>query len=411
VIKPSGRIAPPGINYYFFVTLTSLIVYLTVYFVFKSAATHSVLIIVAVVAALIVLEKYHFLDVVFELFNLHRRAALSYLLIFILAFPFLVKGSYLIHIGILICLYATVCLGVNFQMGSTDMVNFAPAAFFGVGAYTSAMLSLKLGLSPWLGLLAAILLGFIVGYVVGAPTLKTKGYYLSLVTIAMQTVFYLMLMNTKAVGGPDGLPGIPAIEIAGYSFRKALKVFGMTAPYQAHYFYLSAVLLLVAAFVASRLYHSRTSLAWNSIAGDDIVAACQGINLTRSKLLAFCIGGAFASAAGMIYGHYISYIGPDDFTFLRSLMIISMIILGGMDNVAGVIVGAAILTLIDQKLMGIADFRMLAYGIVILVMLIIRPEGLIPKRARTYGEFLKIKLPAFEKNPAIGANRHPLKKG
>jgi branched-chain amino acid transport system permease protein len=191
------------------------------------------------VGIILVLEKMDYLEHVFELFRAHRNFALLLVIAYILALPFLLRQGYLMHILILICIYATICLGINFQMGSTDMVNFAPAAFFGVGAYTSAMLTLRLGISPWLGFIGAIIMGVLIGYIVGAPTLKTKSYYLSLVTIAMQTIFYLMLMNTKAVGGPNGLPGVPPFTIGEYSFRGPFTLFGTTLPYQTHYFTLA----------------------------------------------------------------------------------------------------------------------------------------------------------------------------
>ena len=374
------------------VTLVVSLLFMTgFYFVLKAPALTSMTILAVMVGVILVLEKMDYLEHIFELFRLHRNFALLLVIAYILALPFLLRQGYLMHILILICIYATICLGINFQMGSTDMVNFAPAAFFGVGAYTSAMLTLRLGISPWLGFIGAIIMGVLIGYIVGAPTLKTKSYYLSLVTIAMQTIFYLMLMNTKAVGGPNGLPGVPPFTIGEYSFRGPFTLFGTTLPYQTHYFYLGAAILLLAAFFASKLYNSRVGLAWNAIAGDDVVAACQGINLAKAKLLAFCLGGAFASVAGVVYAHYMTYVGPDDFTFLRSLIILSMIILGGMDNIIGVIAGAAILTLVDQKLMDLTDFRMLAYGLVIVIMLLLRSEGLIPRRIRTYGEYVRIK--------------------
>lgn len=369
----------------------SLLLMTGFYFVISSSAYLSMFFLALIVSVILLSERLGYLEFVFELFRLHSKLAMLLIVGYVFVLPFILRQGYLMHILILICIYATICLGINFQMGSTDMVNFAPAAFFGVGAYTSAMLTIKLGMSPWLGFIAAAVMGVLIGYIVGAPTLKTKGYYLSLVTIAMQTVFYLMLMNTKAVGGPNGLPGVPPFTIGDYTFRGTFTLFGANLPYQVHYFYMAAIMLILAALFAAKLYNSRIGLAWNAIAGDDVVAACQGINLTKTKLLAFCIGGAFASVAGVVYAHYMTYVGPDDFTFLRSLIILSMIILGGMDNVIGVIAGAAILTLVDQKLMELTDFRMLAYGLVIVIMLLLRSEGIIPRRIRTYGEYVRLK--------------------
>lgn len=372
--------------------LISILLMFAFYIIVASPTMLSMVILAIIIGIILALDKTDYLEHIFELFHMYKKIVLLVAIAYFIMLPFLLMQGYLMHILIMICIYSIICLGINFQMGSTDMVNFAPAAFFGMGAYTTGMLTLRLGISPWLGFPAAIVTGVLIGYIIGAPTLKTKGYYLSLVTIAMQTVFFLMLMNTRAVGGPDGLPGVPPITIGEYSFRGSLDLFGVSVPYQAHYYYLAVAILLLAAFFASRLFNSRIGLAWNAIAGDDVVAACQGINLMKTKLLAFCIGGAFASVAGVIYAHYMSFVGPDDFTFLRSLIILSMIILGGMDNVIGVIAGAAILTLVDQKLMDLTDMRMLAYGLIIVIVLLVRSEGLIPRRIRTYGKYVKLKL-------------------
>ncbi len=338
-----------------------------------------------IVTSLIYLERVGLVDELFRLYSSNRRAALLTLSVILFLFPFTIRKSpYLVHIAVMACLYAITAMGLNFQMGSTDMTNFAGGAFFGMGAYTSALLNMKTGISPWLGIPAALVMTVLLAYLIGLPTLRTKGYYLSLVTIAMQTMFTLLIINTDWVGGPNGVAGITPFSLGSYSFRSPLWLFGYRLPYQAHYFYLSAVVLLCAGYVASRLHTSRVGLCWNTIGEDEIAARCQGINPASAKLLAFCAGGAFAGVAGAIYAHYISFIGPEDFDFTKSLMIICMVILGGMDNVTGVTVGAVLLTLIDEKLRDFTDYRMLLYGVILLTVLLLRPEGLIPKRVRRY---------------------------
>ncbi|MEW8986668.1 MAG: branched-chain amino acid ABC transporter permease, partial [Bacillus sp. (in: firmicutes)] len=281
-------------------------------------------------------------------------------------------------------IYSIIALGLNFQLGSAGMVNFAPAAFYGAGAYTSAILAVKYGVSPWIGMIFAIIMASLLGLIFGYPALKTRGYYLSLVTIAFQVIFTLMIINTDWVGGPNGIPGIPGYQLFGHSFRKPLEIFTLKLPYQTNYFYLVFLLVGLAAVVASRLYNSRIGLAWNVIEQDEIVAATQGINLTKIKLLAFSLGAAFAGVAGALYAHYISFIGNEDFDFSKSLVLICMVILGGMDNVLGVILGAIMLTMMDEKLRDFADYRMLMYAIILIIILLVRPQGLLPKRNRKY---------------------------
>lgn len=367
------------------VMAVNLLVFALLYLAIAWRFAVSLTVVGLVILALVLAERIGLIDRLFTLYSRHRWPALISLVILVLVFPWVIAGNpYLIHIAVMACLYGLISLGLNFQMGSTDMTNFASAAFFGMGAYTSALLSMRLGVSPWLGLPAGVLAAVLLGYLVGLPTLKTRGYYLSLVTIALQSAFTLLIINTDWVGGPNGVAGIPVFSLGPFSFRDSIVAFGVALPYQANYFYLAAGLLIFGAYAASRLHVSRVGLAWNAIGEDELAAICQGINPAGSKLMAFCIGAGFAGAAGWIYAHYLSYIGPDDFDFLKSLIAISMVILGGLDNVAGVVVGAGLLTLIDEKLRDYTDYRMLLYGAILLGVLILRPGGLIPKRVRRY---------------------------
>ncbi|HYF95279.1 MAG TPA: branched-chain amino acid ABC transporter permease [Symbiobacteriaceae bacterium] len=338
-----------------------------------------------VVVVLVYLDKVGLADRLYELHARHKAVSLLSFGLVLLVLPIPMRQSpYLIHIAVMACLAGIVALGLNFQMGSTDMVNFACGAFFGMGAYSSALLATKTGLSPWLGLPVAVVTTVVLAYVVGVATLKTKGYYLSLVTMALQLVFGLLLVNTDAVGGPNGIAAIPPYSIGPLSFRDSFWLVVYKLPYQALYFYLTAAMLLVCGYVASRLHLSRVGLAWNTIGEDEIAGNCQGINPARAKLIAFCMGGAFSGLAGALYAHYISFIGPEDFSFSKSLIIISSVILGGPDNVLGVVVGSVLLTLIDEKLGGFTDYRMLLYGLILLCVLLFRPDGLMPKRVRRY---------------------------
>ncbi|MHB1405518.1 MAG: branched-chain amino acid ABC transporter permease [Desulfitobacteriaceae bacterium] len=344
------------------------------------------LLILAVGLGLVVFSEHRgSIERVYTAVGSNKVLVLAVIGLFVLVLPFLLQGnSYLLHILVIAGIYSIVALGLNFQVGSTGMVNFAPAAFFGTGAYTSALLSVKLGFSPWLGTLSGIIMAAALGIVFGFPALKTKGYYLSLVTIAMQVIFTLMIINTDALGGPNGVPGIPAYKITGHSLRTTLDIFGISLPYQANYIYLIYIILALVSLIAYRLYNSRTGLAWNAIEQDEIVAVTQGINLTRQKLLAFALGAAFAGLAGALYGHYTSFIGVEDFDFSKSLILICMVLLGGMDNVPGVILGAILLTIIDEKLRDFADYRMLMYSVILILILLTRSQGILPKRNRKY---------------------------
>lgn len=289
-------------------------------------------------------------------------------------------------------------LGLNFQMGSTDMVNFAPAAFMGIGAYSMAVVTTKLTLSPWLGMGVAIIMSVGMGLVIGLPTLRTKSYYLSLVTMALQLTFTMLLYNIPYLGGPNGISGIAPLSIGGFSLLESYTIFGIKLAPQIPYLILCIGILILFAYIAMRVYISRIGLSLNLISQDEVSAGCMGVNLSRQKLLAFIIGAIFCGVAGALYASYMSYAGPEDFNFSKSLMFICMVILGGMDNVIGVITGAFILTVIMEKLRVFSDFQQLVYGIVLVTILIIRPAGLIPKRVRNYCQSFgrKIRGPSKE---------------
>ncbi len=382
---------------YLKIILVNIIIFGLVSFVLKADYLVSLLSLVVIIAALLYLEKKGFISKIFSLFIRHKVVAFVSALILMCIVPFvLASNRYVVHIAVLACLYGVVALGLNFQMGSTDMTNFATAVFFGVGAYASGVTSMRLGINPWWGILIAVAAAVLVGLIIGVPTLRTKGYYLSLVTMALQLVFSMTIILFQFFGGPDGMAGLPGFEIFGFDLGMTHNLFGVKLPYQVNYLFLAMIVLILATYVAMRTNISRSGLALNNIAQDETAANCLGINVTRQKLLAFCLGSAFCGVAGAIYGQYMMFVGPDDFDFNKSLIFICMVILGGMDNPIGVLVGAFIITVINEKLRDFADYQMLFYGIILMTVLIARPKGLIPKRVRNYCEVFKLSVVKHE---------------
>jgi branched-chain amino acid transport system permease protein len=213
--------------------------------------------------------------------------------------------------------------------------------------------------------------------------MRTKDYYLSLVTIAFGMIIYLLLNNMIWTGGPNGVTTIPPLSIAGH-FKAPLVLFGMKLPFQSNYFYFVFLLVIMATFVAHRLHHSRTGLTWNAIREDEIAARCQGIDVTKYKILAFCIDAFFGGVCGTLYAHYVGFISPDNFHFAVSVVVVTMVIFGGMDNVLGVIVGA-IFNHPSRKISRFQDFRLVVYALIVVTMLVFRPQGLSLK-LRSYKE-------------------------
>ncbi len=320
-------------------------------------------------------------------FRIHRRTALVIGIAAVIAFPFVMQGSsYALHLLIIAQLYSVLALALNFQLGSANIPNFATGASYGIGAYTSALLAINFGVSFWLTLPVAAIVATVFGFLLGFPSMRTRESYLALVTIAFGIVVHQLLNNFGWTGGPNGLVGIPAPSLFGHSFTSPIELLGMRLPSQANFYYLSAALVGITILFAKWLHESRIGLAWNALRSDEIAARCQGINVVWYKMLAFGVDAFLAAFAGTIYAFYVSYISPDNFTFLVSVTIMTMVIVGGMDNTLGVIVGAFLLTLLPEKLRIFDDYRLLFVGVVVIAFLILRPQGLFPQRARHYGD-------------------------
>jgi branched-chain amino acid transport system permease protein len=320
-----------------------------------------------------------------RLFKEMKGLAVIVFVLMVLTLPFVFqKSPYLIHICVMAGLYAILALGLNFQLGSTNVVNFATAASYGIGAYTSALLAVHFHVPFWIGIFIAGSVASLFGLLLGIPCMKTKDYYLSLVTIAFGLIVYTLLINFSWTGGPNGVPNIPPPSILGHSFRDTISLFGFDLPFQSNYYYLIFILVGGALFVAYRLHHSRVGLTWNAIREDEIAARCQGIDVTWYKILAFCIDAFFGGVTGTVYAHYIGFISPENFAFIVSVVVVTMVILGGMDNVFGVIIGAIFLTILPEKFRAFEDFRLLIYGVIVVTMLMFRPQGIFPQKLRTY---------------------------
>jgi len=343
-------------------------------------------VILGTILASFFIVKHEFINTFLQnLFNRHKVIALSWGLLFVLALPFLLhKNPYLIHILFMAGLYAILAIGLDFQVGSTHLVNFATAADYGIGAYTAALLNVNFGWSFWvvfpLGGIAAALFGFLLGL----PTMKTKTYYLSLVTIAVGLIIYLLLNNLSWTGGPDGVSGIPFPSIGNFSLGSSLHIFGIELPFQANFYYLVLFVIFIEFIVAQRLYNSRIGLAWNAIRDDEIAAECQGINVTGSKIMAFYTNAFFDGLAGAIYAFNIGFISPENFAFMLSVIVVTMVIIGGMGNTSGVIFGAIIMTLIPEKFQVVQSYRLWLFALIIIMMLLARPKGLFPQKTREY---------------------------
>lgn len=287
---------------------------------------------------------------------------------FAVAFPVIVsQSSYVMNIAVMALTYAILTVSLNLVTGFLGTTNLGQAAFFGVGAYTAAILATKLNLPFLLTLPLAAIMAGLVGMLLGFITLRVSGRYLSIVTLGFCEIARLIELNWYGLTrGPLGIMNIPAPTIFGFTFDTLTKKY-----------YLVLVLTALVTLAVARLIASRTGRAISAIKSDQLVADVMGINVKRVKILVFVVASAIAGLAGGFYSHYISFIDPTSFNYNKSIQIMSMAILGGMGSIPGSIIGAIILTVLPELLRDFVLLRQVIYGVVIIVMVLFRPAGLL----------------------------------
>jgi len=318
-------------------------------------------------------------------FDTYRHVAIMGAAVALVIFPFtMYKNAYWLYNVVIAGSFIVATLGLNIQLGSGGMVNLAGAAFYGVGAYTAGLLALSWGWPPWLTLLCGGIVTAISSILLFIPVMKTRGHYLALVTIAFQFIVVILLDNLEFTGGPQGLKNIPLFSLFGYSFNSEVELFGFSFPTYVNFYFLMLLLAVITIIVANRVYKSWVGVTLSTIRDDEIAAKTSGVQINKWKMIAFSFGNFFIGISGAFYAHMVGFISPPNFIFEKSLVMVSIVILGGMDSVAGVILGALLLILLPEKLRFISDYRYLIYGLVLIVMLIFRPKGILPFKVRDY---------------------------
>ena len=284
--------------------------------------------------------------------------------------------EYLLHVFVICGIYSILTLSLNLVVGYTGLVSLGHAAFFSIGAYISALLALNLGISPWIGLIAGACGAAVFGVVIGMPSLRLKGDYLALATFGAGMIVYSIAKNwVSLTRGPMGLPGIPGFSVFGFSLESTWL-----------YLILVIVFTLVTVFVLQRLVSGAYGRVLKSIREDEIASETLGKYVAKYKLQVFVVGAFFAGIAGSLYAHYITFIDPSSFTVMESITILLMVIFGGMGSIKGSLVGAIMLVLFPEilRFLGMpssiaAPMRQMIYGLLLVVFMLRRPQGLLGK--------------------------------
>jgi branched-chain amino acid transport system permease protein len=301
------------------------------------------------------------------------RAALVGLLIGGLIAFGLAADEYLLDIGVLVGVYTILGLGLSIVIGQAGLLDLGYIAFYAIGAYWTALLSTHWGVSFWILLPTSAVLAALFGIVLGYPTLRLRGDYLAIVTLGFGEIIRITLNNWRELtNGPMGIMGIPHPTIA----VPGLGVLDFGLKVRAYYFFVLA-LAAVTVFVVRRLVHSRIGLAWKAIREDELAAGAMGVDVRRAKLLAFGLGAAFAGLAGSFFAGRAGFVSPESFTFAESVLVVCIVVIGGAGSLAGVIVGAVVFIALPELLREAARYRMLAFGVAMVTLALVRPQGLL----------------------------------
>lgn len=283
-----------------------------------------------------------------------------------------------------VIIYVIACLGLNVQFGYAGVLNFAGASFFGVGCYTAAVLTVHTPVPHLLVLLAGGLMAAVTGSLLILPVLRTRSHYSAVVTIAFALLFKIFLEVNDTLGGPQGL-SVDGLSVLGWEFNDNI---GIGAEFEASFYLnytLAGLIVLALAFtLVRRLERSWIGLNLDAVRLDETAAACFGLDIIRWKITAFTLGNFLIGVAGALYAMMIGFIAPTNFTFGDSLILVSIVLLGGMGNPWGLAVATAILIIVPEKLQAIQEYRYLLFAALVILILLFRPDGLVPRPLRIY---------------------------
>ena len=300
-----------------------------------------------------------------QLKNKKMLTRLVVLLVLILALVYVRDQTYMVTLLNFACMYIIAVSGLDILFGYSGQISLGHASFYASGAYTSALLSTKLGL-PWpITVLAALLVSLVFGIIVALPASKLVHHFLSLMTIAVGQLVYVVLCRADWSGAMVGVMSIPTISIFGYKLKDK-------------FYFLLFMLVMVALFlvIKQRIVKSRVGRAFLAIRENPVAAGGIGIDVRKYKVTAFAISAVYTGFAGAMYAHFVGYINPETFTSSQSVLFMTMLLFGGMGNFAGPIIGSLVITILNETIQVLGSYRMLVYGAFIIIVLLFLPRGI-----------------------------------
>ena len=273
-----------------------------------------------------------------------------------------------------VAMYVLMAIGLNIVIGKSGLLDLGYVAFFAIGAYTMGLLGTRTGLNTWEILPIGIAMSMFAGLILGVPALKLRGDYLAIITLGFGEIVRIIALNLGTLGRSEGILNIPTPP----------PIFGFEYAFDSHriYFWTLLVFILLAIWMVRRLSARRAGRAWESIRQDEDVAELLGVPTFKYKIWAFVLGASVGGAAGVLYASKTLYIAPDNFTLQISILILACVVFGGMGNIWGVVLGAIILGYLPDRIRFISDARLLVFGAVLVLMMNLRPDGLLPRKKR-----------------------------
>ncbi|MFD7334639.1 branched-chain amino acid ABC transporter permease [Streptomyces violascens] len=354
----------------------------------------------------------------------HRTVTLGAAFVAAICFPFTQSSDEYALIGANILIFATVALGLNVVVGLAGLLDLGYVAFLGVGAYAAALVSgastssLGVHFPFWAAILVGAGASLIFGVLIGAPTLRLRGDYLAIVTLGFGEIFRITMNNLNGNSGPNvtngsrGIPAIPDITIFGYDLGISHDIAGFTLGKPGNYYLLMLVVTLIVVTVFRRSADSRIGRAWVAIREDETAATAMGINGFRVKLIAFALGATLAGLAGTVQGHLTSTVTPEQYQFAGSVppnsaFLLAAVILGGMGTMSGPLIGASLLYLIPAKLQFMQDYQLLLFGVALIVLMRLRPEGIVADRRKKleFHETGQLDVPETSLTDTVGVTK------
>lgn len=295
-----------------------------------------------------------------------EKVSLLVFISLIISLPLLSGGTYTLTVGIFSGINALVAIGLCILMGYAGQVSLGQAGFYGIGAYVSSMVSLQTGINPFLSTGCAMVVAAVAAVILAVPALRLKGHYLAVATLGFGEIIYIIL-NEWGPGGPSGFGNIPRFSLLGSTIESA-----------AGYFYLVWGLVALVMFFSMNLLNSGSGKALRAMHDSELACNAMGLHVVALKIKVFVLSAVYAALAGSLYAHYVTFVSPSSFSLFYSILVLTMVIVGGITNVWGAIVGSVVITVLPELLRRFEELDVLVYGLILTLSLMFFRKGFVP---------------------------------